>query len=81
MVKVPLVGIMVKDKILSNVFFPETRELEIELRAIVQKYGANNVSTINLNLMDGKNMYNPLNVGRHAAYSMDMTNAKPQFAT
>lgn len=80
MVEVDVIGIMVNNVLVNKVYFQGSMSLSIAHRQLIQKYGAKNVSLQPLVLVDDKNVYSPYGAGRHAAYSTDMANAKPQFA-
>lgn len=80
MVEVDIIGIMVNNVLVNKVYFQGSMSLNIAHRQLVQKYGAKNVSLQPLVLVDDKNVYNPYGIGKHAAYSTDLANAKVQYA-
>ena len=80
MVEVDIIGIMVNNVLVNKVYFQNSTSLNIAYRQLQQKYGAKNVSLQPLILVDDKAVYSPYGGGKHAFYSADMANAKPQFA-
>jgi hypothetical protein len=80
MVEVDIVGIMVNQVLVNKVYFAGSLSLNLAYKQLQQKYGIKNVSLQPLVLVDDKNVYNPYGIGKHAAYSSDLANAKIQYA-
>lgn len=80
MVEVDIYGIMVNNVLVNKVYMPGSTSLNIEFRALQNKYGPKNVSLQPLKLVDDKNVYNPYGGGRHQQYSSDLANARIQYA-